>query len=587
MESPDAESPPAETEHTFVHSVASPTTEPSFARPKPDWPVVTPLRVERFRSALEEAGGLDEFLDVIHGLAYGFPMNSSLIVTSTRISHNYGSANEHPEVIDNMIATELAAGRLRGPFSQIELENLVGPFLTHPLGVVPKPNGKWRLVEDMSFPHDGSFPSLNSTIDISDVPVDWGGFKEMAEVVVGAPPGAQSATVDWGNAFRLCPVATSDLHLGAYSWPSMEHQEQIVKFYADLCWKFGNTRSTGVFGRVNKAFVFICRHKKWGIIIYWVDDLNFIRIPINFSPPWRYSFSLDDILELADYLGVPLPREKVREFSSLSRYFGLLWDLDAKTVSLPEEKRISIAEKLAHASSSPSISVKDLHSLAGSLSHASTVVAEGRVNLRGIWSMLTAMIKSGGSEFRRWKWSTSASRDITWWSSFLSTPHITMRLCTETVADDSFGIYTDASTSWGVSVVIGSEFDMFKLHENWRNWDDSPKDIGWAEFVAVELAVFFLLSSHRLRNRHVLIHVDNQGVVGAWNSRSSRNPAQNEVLGRILRMLLRAQCFLSMVYVPSGENPADLPSRGIAPPNMIRANWHGFPTRLRNVLTRA
>jgi hypothetical protein len=574
-------------ELTFARSVVSPTMELSFVRPRPDWPVVTPLRVDRLRSALEDAGVLGEFLDVIDGLSNGFPMNSTLTVSSTRISPNYGSALEHRDVIDAMITKELAAGRLRGPFTQAELESLVGPFITHPLGVVPKPNGKWRLVEDMSFPRDDSFPSLNSTIDISDVPVDWGGFKEMAELVIGAPPGAQCATVDWENAFRLCPVATSDLHFGAYSWPSMEHNKEIVEFYADLCWKFGNTRSTGVFGRVNKAFVVICRHKKWGIIIYWVDDLNYLRIPINFSPPWRYSFCLDDILELASYLGIPLPREKVREFSSLSRYFGLLWDLDAKSVSLPEEKRLSILEKLTRASSRPSIKLKDLHSLAGSLSHASTVVVEGRVNLRGIWSMLTAMSESGRSEFGSWKWSSAASKNVAWWSSFLSTPDITMRLCTEVVATNFFGIYTDASTSWGIGIIIAHEFDMFKLHENWRNWEDSPKDIGWLEFIAVELAVFFLLSSRRLRDRHFLVHVDNQGVVGAWNSRSSRNPAQNEVLGRILRMLLRAQCFLSMVYVPSGENPADLPSRGIAPPDLHRANWHGFPPRLRNVLNRA
>jgi hypothetical protein len=549
--------------------------------------VVTPLRAGRFRSALEEAGVLGEFLDVIHGLTHGFPMNSTISINHTRISPNYGSATEHPEIIDAMIKKELDAGRLRGPFSQQELEALVGPFLTHPLGVVPKPNGKWRLVEDMSFPHDDSFPSLNSTIDISDVPVDWGGFKEMAEIVVGAPPGSQCATVDWGNAFRLCPVATCDLHLGAYSWLSLEHSRQIAEFYADLCWKFGNTRSTGVFGRINKAFVVICRHKKWGIIIYWVDDLNFLRSPINFSPPWRFSFSLIDILELADHLGVPLPREKVKDFASTCRYFGLFWDLDTKSVSLPEEKRLSIVEKLERLASLPSINAKDLHSLAGSLSHASTVVPEGRANLRGIWSMLTAMSKSGGSAFRSWKWSSSASRDTTWWSSFLSSPHITMKLCTEPIPDDSFAIYTDASTSWGVGIVIGNEFDMFKLHADWRNWEDSPKDIGWAEFVAVELAVFFLLSSRRLRNRHVLIHVDNQGVVGAWKSRSSRNPAQNEVLGRILRMLLRAQCFLSMAYIPSGDNPADMPSRGIAPANLSRADWAGFPTRLRNVLNRA
>jgi hypothetical protein len=51
----------------------------------------------------------------------------------------------------------------------------------------------------------------------------------------------------------------------------------------------------------------------------------------------------------------------------------------AKSVSLPEEKCLAIMEKLTHASSEPSISAKDLHSLAGSLS---TIVVDGRVNLR-------------------------------------------------------------------------------------------------------------------------------------------------------------------------------------------------------------
>jgi hypothetical protein len=309
----------------------------------------------------------------------------------------------------------------------------------------------------------------------------------------------------------------------------MENHTQIVKFYADLCWKFGNTHSTGVFSRVNKAFVVICRHKNLGIIIYWVDDLHFLRIPTNFSLPWCYSFHLDDILDLANHLGVPLPQEKVRAFSSFSHYFGLFWDLDAKSVSLPEEKHIEILEKLNCFSISPSISVKDLHSLTGSLSHAATVIPEGHVNLHGIWSMLTAMSNSGGSQFHLWNWSSAASRDAAWWSSLLSTAHITMCLCTKTTPDDLFGIFTNASTSWGIGIVIGAEFDMFKLDEGWRNWEDSAKDIGWAEFITVELAVFFLLTSQRLSNRHFLVHIDNQGVVGAWNSHSSRNSTQNKV----------------------------------------------------------
>jgi hypothetical protein len=70
-------------EPTSALSVELPTMVPSFVRPKPDWPVVTPLHVDHFRAALEEAGALTEFLDVIDGLKNGFPFNSSIILDST------------------------------------------------------------------------------------------------------------------------------------------------------------------------------------------------------------------------------------------------------------------------------------------------------------------------------------------------------------------------------------------------------------------------------------------------------------------------------------------------------------------------
>jgi hypothetical protein len=64
----------------------------------------------------------------------------------------------------------------------------------------------------------------------------------------------------------------------------------------------------------------------------------------------------------------------------------------------PEEKHLDILEKLTLFSSHPSTSLKDLHSLVGSLSHAAIIVPEGRVNLHGLWSMLSAMVKAGGSQ---------------------------------------------------------------------------------------------------------------------------------------------------------------------------------------------
>jgi hypothetical protein len=333
--------------------------------------------------------------------------------------------------------------------------------------------------------------------------------------------------------------------------------------------------------------VFICVRKGYGIIIFWVDDLTICRYPINFSPPWRYSFDLDDICELATYLGVPFSVKKLSPFSSMTRYVGFLWCWDTKIVSLPEEKRLSVQEKVTSALKMEKVSLKALHSLSGSLSHVSMVVPEGRSNLRGLWTLLSSMSSSSSNPHVQRSWSPSSRRDLEWWNTYLTTADITMRLCTEPTPDDSFCVFSDASTSWGIGIVIGSEFDRFKLTEGWETWEGEPKDIGWLEFIAVELAIFFLLSTRRLRNRHFLVHVDNQGVVGAWNARVSRNTAQNTVLGRIIRMLLRAQCFVTMEYVSSGENPADAPSRGLTPDGLTRTHFPGFPTSLRGVLARS
>lgn len=127
-------------------------------------------------------------------------------------------------------------------------------------------------------------------------------------------------------------------------------------------------------------------------------------------------------------------------------------------------------------------------------------------------------------------------------------------------------IFVDASTSWGVGILI---------NDKWAAWRFLPsalsqtRGIGWAEMIAVELAVSLLCSVHPLRS-HFLIHSDNQGVIGAIDSSFSRGATQNASLCCLSSTLLNHESFLSTSYIRSSSNPADPISRGILPTTASR-----------------
>jgi hypothetical protein len=144
-------------------------------------------------------------------------------------------------------------------------------------------------------------------------------------------------------------------------------------------------------------------------------------------------------------------------------------------------------------------------------------------------------------------------------------------------------LYCNASSSFGIGIVIGDEFDRFRLTPNWQTADGIVRDIGFAEFIAVELLVFYMFTLHDIRNCHILIHTDNMGVIGAWEQHSSE---QNQVLIRILRRLLDIQCFLTLRCIKSSENPADAPSRGLDAPGRSHRTFKGFPSHLAGLIYR-
>jgi hypothetical protein len=121
-----------------------------------------------------------------------------------------------------------------------------------------------------------------------------------------------------------------------------------------------------------------------------------------------------------------------------------------------------------------------------------------------------------------------------------------------------FRIFVDASTGWGIGILITDRWYAFKALDG---WDEDGRDICWLEAVALELLVYFLIQLG-ITESHILIHSDNNGAIGAHSKGASRNSEINLCVRRTFAATTENLIFPKFVYVPSADNPSDPISRG-------------------------
>jgi hypothetical protein len=168
--------------------------------------------------------------------------------------------------------------------------------------------------------------------------------------------------------------------------------------------------------------------------------------------------------------------------------------------------------------------------------------------------------------------------DLQWWKERLRYPHLFRPIPGPTPVID-FLAYSDASSEVGIGITIGSRWRAWRLLPGWKS---NGRDIGWAE------AVGFLFLCTTIRDMfpppgsHIQTLGDNQGVVEGWRSGRSRNRPTNLIFRDIHDISEAEAITFHTQYVPSKENPADGPSRGlygsdtlllrpiVIPPNLSR-----------------
>ena len=257
-------------------------------------------------------------------------------------------------------------------------------------------------------------------------------------------------------------------------------------------------------------------------------------------------------------------------------------ELNDKTVQIPKSKKLRYLSKLKFWILGQKFSRNETESVLGTLVHCSLALPDSRSHLPAI-SRFASSFNHFSSPFVCRSPNPSVLTDISWWRTRLSDDFCGSSLSKPPNASP-VQFWVDASSLWGIGIILNDEWDAWRLCPG---WDRDGRNIGWAEMVAIELGLLFAIH-HGYSDIHFLIRSDNQGVIHAIEGGKSRSPEQNSVLQWITLLLSQHKLWISSLYIPSLDNLADPPSRGLLALNQSLANsTFSLPTSLYPFLLHA
>ena len=168
-------------------------------------PPSTPICIPNLAQELKHYPNLQFATELLHDLQFGCRIGYQG-PRYHRITPNLKSTLLHPEAVTDALHKEISRGHTAGPFSSLPLLTLQCSLL----GVVPKKDGCWCIIMDLSSPRGSS---INDFISKEDYTLHYASFDQALALVSSFGTGALMAKLDLKHTFHLCPVSPSDRDL--------------------------------------------------------------------------------------------------------------------------------------------------------------------------------------------------------------------------------------------------------------------------------------------------------------------------------------------------------------------------------------
>ncbi|KAI7963698.1 hypothetical protein MJO29_004125 [Puccinia striiformis f. sp. tritici] len=539
-----------------------------------EWPseITCEMNIEEWKSALTSNGLMEEYADIIdsftNGFHQGIPTHNLGRDWFFFTPPNHQGALLVREKIEESIKKEIAAKRIFGPYTKEQVHKKFGFFRTNPLGAAINGDGSVRPINDLSFPRNTEVPSVNSFVNKHDYDTTWDDFRVVSKFFRSQNQPLLLAIFDWEKAYRQIPTARDQ-------WPYLMIQDFNDQILIDTRIAFGGVAGCGSFGRPADAWKQIMLSEFPLLAAFrWVDDNLFVKT-------LNAQVDLDQIIARSNKLGVktnpskkgrvcappsPSPFSKrvsqpllslTSPFKEEQKYIGFIWNTTQKTVRLPDEKKTQRIQQLkVFLDPARTFTYNEVEVMAGRLNHVSYLLPQLRCYINSLYRWMNSWF----NHCHPLPVPDDARIDLEYWLKTLLFFSDTRMI--QNPDPTEIGWVGDASTGFGIGILIGSRWAQFQLT---KEWDDGPtprRDIAWLETVAIRLGLLVLKKLNAIPGKVFNVWTNNTTTENCISKRKSKHLRVNEEWKLIQDQLVEMQIDITPKRVTSENNRADALSRG-------------------------
>ena len=329
---------------------------------------------------------------------FGFPLGVDYqIFQFSSFTKNHASALLRPQGVDKYFKVEKEKNLIYGPFKN-------SPFnQTHysPLMARDKPDGGVRIIVDLSWPIGQSVNSCVATDIYDNIPfkLQYPTIDQVVQKIQEYGPTCLLYKVDLERAFRNLKVDPLYYPLLGLCW----WNETFIDVSVPFGFKFGAAAC-----QMCTDLVTFTLRKRGSWLINYLDDY------IGVAPPALANSHFQALLNILQYVGLPINMKKVEEPNNKITCLGIQIDALTGILKIPEVKMQEVVKLCQKWATQTHATKNQLQKLTGKLLYIHRCVKPARIFINRILAVLRNAPHKGVVQLP-----SAFFRDINWCNRFL------------------------------------------------------------------------------------------------------------------------------------------------------------------------